>query len=113
MAKWLRPRPALCRSGPNATCGAEPQVLRLRARRDLLQLAIVVPGTLRDSLFLLAVVLEQQTELNPTEIMTDTGAYTDVVFGLFWLLGYRFSPRLGDIGGATTGEWILGPTTGL
>jgi hypothetical protein len=28
------------------------------------------------------VVLEQQTELHPTEIMTDTGAYTDVVFGL-------------------------------
>jgi TnpA family transposase len=38
--------------------------------------AIVVPGTLRDSLSLLAVVLEQQTELQPTEIMTDTGAYT-------------------------------------
>ncbi len=62
--------------------------------------AIVVPGTLRDSLFLLGVVLEQQTELNPTEIMTDTGAYSDVVFGLFWLLGYRFSPRIADIGGA-------------
>ena len=62
--------------------------------------AIVVPGTLRDSLFLLSVVLDQQTELTPTEIMTDTGAYTDVVFGLFWLLGYRFSPRIADIGGA-------------
>jgi TnpA family transposase len=62
--------------------------------------AIVVPGTLRDSPLLLAVVLAQQTELTPTEIMTDTGAYTDVVFGLFWLLGYRFSPRIADIGGA-------------
>jgi len=61
--------------------------------------AITVPGTLRDSLILLAVVLEQQTELQPTKIMTDTGAYSDVVFGLFRLLGYRFSPRLSDIGG--------------
>jgi TnpA family transposase len=61
--------------------------------------AIQVPGTLRDSLVLLAVVLEQQTELRPTQIMTDTGAYSDVVFGLFRLLGYRFSPRLADIGG--------------
>jgi len=61
--------------------------------------AITVPGTLRDSLTLLAVVLEQQTELQPTKIMTDTGAYSDVVFGLFRLLGYRFSPRLADIGG--------------
>ena len=31
--------------------------------------------------------------------MTDTGACSDVVFGLFWLLGYRFSPRLADVGG--------------
>jgi len=61
--------------------------------------AITVPGTLRDSLVLLAVVLEQQTELQPTQIMTDTGAYSDVVFGLFRLLGYRFCPRLADIGG--------------
>jgi hypothetical protein len=59
--------------------------------------AITVPGTLRDSLILLAVVLEQQTELQPTKIMTDTGAYSDIVFALFRLLGYRFSPRLADI----------------
>eukprot|EP00887_Chlorella_sp_A99_P003771 scaffold31.g3771.t1 len=69
--------------------------------------AITVPGTLRDSLVLLAVVLEQQTELQPTQIMTDTGAYSDVVFGLFRLLGYRFSPRLADIGG--TRFWRVDP----
>jgi TnpA family transposase len=68
---------------------------------------IAVPGTLRDSLILLAVVLEQQTELQPTQIMTDTGAYSDVVFGLFRLLGYRFSPRLADIGG--TRFWRIDP----
>jgi TnpA family transposase len=32
--------------------------------------------------------------------MTDTAAYADTVFGLFWLLGYQFSPRLADIGDA-------------
>jgi TnpA family transposase len=68
---------------------------------------IVVPGTLRDSLILLAVVLEQQTDLQPTQIMTDTGAYSDVVFGLFRLLGYRFSPRLADVGG--TRFWRIDP----
>jgi TnpA family transposase len=67
--------------------------------------AVTVPGTLRDSLVLLSVVLEQQTELQPTHIMTDTGACSDVVFGLFRLLGYRFSPRLADIGG--TRFWRL------
>jgi TnpA family transposase len=60
----------------------------------------VIPGTLRDSLVVLALLLEQETELEPLEIMTDTAAYSDAIFGLFWLLGYRFSPRLADIGGA-------------
>jgi TnpA family transposase len=62
--------------------------------------AITVPCTLRDSLVPLSVVLEQETELEPTEIMTDTGAYTDVIFGIFWLLGYQFSPRIADIAGS-------------
>jgi TnpA family transposase len=43
--------------------------------------AVIVPGTRRDSLYLLAVVLEQETELQPTEIMTDTAGYTDTIFG--------------------------------
>ena len=60
---------------------------------------VVVTGTLRDSLVLLSVLLNQQTPLHPREIMTDTGAYADVIFGLLWLLGYQFSPRISDIGG--------------
>ena len=40
--------------------------------------------------------------------MTDTGAYTDVIFGIFWLLGYQFSPRIADIGG--TRFWRVDPT---
>ena len=59
---------------------------------------IVVPGTLRDSIFVLEGLLEQQTGLNPMEIMTDTAGASDMVFGLFWLLGYQFSPRLADAG---------------
>ena len=62
--------------------------------------ADTVPGTFRDSLYLLAAVLEQETELQPTEIMTDTAGYTDTIFGIFHLLGLQFSPRIADIGGA-------------
>ena len=69
--------------------------------------AITVPGTLRDSLILLAVVLEQQTDLQPTQVMTDTGAYSDVIFGLFRLLGYRFSPRIADV--SDTRLWRIDP----
>ncbi len=61
---------------------------------------LVVPGTLRDSLVVLVGLLEQQTGLRPRELMTDTSGYSDVVFGLFWLLGYQFSPRLADAGAA-------------
>ncbi len=59
---------------------------------------IVIPGTIKDSLYLLELVLEQQTPLQPREIMTDTAGYSDIIFGLFALLGYQFSPRLSDIG---------------
>jgi TnpA family transposase len=45
--------------------------------------------------------------LQLTEIMTDTGAYTDIMFGIFHLLGFQFSPRLADIGG--TRFWRVDP----
>jgi len=61
---------------------------------------IVIPGTIRDSIFVLEGLLEQQTSLTPNEIMTDTSGASDMVFGLFWLLGYQFSPRLADAGEA-------------
>lgn len=68
---------------------------------------IVIPGTIRDSLYVLDGLLEQQTCLQPSEIMTDTAGYTDIIFGLFWLLGYQFSPRLADIGEAKF--WRIDP----
>jgi TnpA family transposase len=54
----------------------------------------------QDGLYILDGPLEQQTVLRPTELMADTAGYSDVVFGLSWLLGYQFSPRLADIGRA-------------
>ncbi len=67
--------------------------------------AIVIPGTVRDSLYILEGLLEQQTSLNPVEIMVDTAGTSDLIFGLFWLLGYQFSPRIADIGGV--GLWRM------
>jgi hypothetical protein len=68
---------------------------------------IVVPGTLRDSLVILAVVLEQQTDQMPYQIMTYTGTYSDVIFRLFRLQGYRFCPRIADTGEPDSGASIL------
>ena len=45
---------------------------------------VSVPGTLRNSMVILGLLLEQETHFDPREMMTDTAAYSDVVFGLFW-----------------------------
>jgi len=39
--------------------------------------------------------------------MTDTAGTSDLVFGLFWLLGHQFSPRLADAGEAVL--WRANP----
>lgn len=61
---------------------------------------IAIPGATKDGPYLLEGLIEQETHLRPKELMTDTGGYSDIVFGLFWLLGYQFSPRLADLGDA-------------
>ncbi len=60
--------------------------------------ALVVPGTLRDSLVVLEGFLEQTSGLHPHAIMTDTAGYSDLTFGLFgasWAINsvraWRFS----------------------
>jgi TnpA family transposase len=68
---------------------------------------LVVPGTLRDSLFVLEGLLTHETTLPVRELMTDNASYSDVVFGLFYLLGYQFSPRLADMGEARL--WRIDP----
>ncbi len=68
---------------------------------------IVIPGTLRDSMYILQGLLDHETSLNVIEIMADTAGVSEVVFGLFWLLGYQFSPRLADIGNARF--WRIDP----
>ena len=49
----------------------------------IMALVFFVMLFLRDSIFILEGLLEQQTSLNPTEIMTDTSGVSDLVFGLF------------------------------
>ena len=47
---------------------------------------MVVPGTLRASLFVLDGLLENRTSLGPVEVTSDTARYSDAIFGLFALL---------------------------
>lgn len=66
---------------------------------------MVVAGTLRDSLYLLEGFLNQTSGLEPTQIMTDTAGYSDLIFGLFGLLGFQFSPRIAT--GQNTKLWRI------
>lgn len=59
--------------------------------------AVVVPGTMRDSLYILDVLLNLDAGPKPDVVATDTASYSDIVFGLFRLLGYQFSPRIADL----------------
>jgi TnpA family transposase len=56
-----------------------------------------VPGTSRDSLFILDALLNLDGAVKPEMVATDHASYSDMVFGLFKILGYRFSPRLRDL----------------
>lgn len=59
--------------------------------------AIVVPGTVRDSLYVLGLLLNLDGGPRPEVVVTDQASYTDIVFGLFRILGYQFSPRIADL----------------
>ena len=58
---------------------------------------VVVPGTLRDSLFILDAIHARDGGPRPETVITDTASYSDIVFGLFAICGYQFSPRIADI----------------
>lgn len=59
--------------------------------------AVVVPGTVRDSLYVLDTMLNLDGGPKPEMVASDTASYSDMVFGIFTLLGYRFSQRIADL----------------
>ena len=52
----------------------------------------------RDATYVLDGLLYHESDLNIEEHYTDTAGFTDHVFGLCHLLGFRFAPRMRDIG---------------
>ncbi len=59
--------------------------------------ALVIPGTIRDCLYVLDLLLNIEGGPRPEVVVTDSASYTDIVFGLFRILGYQFSPRIADL----------------
>jgi TnpA family transposase len=69
---------------------------------------LLVPGTLRDSLFILDAIHRLDATEQPEVIITDTASYSDVVYGMFAICGYQFAPRHADITDITDTQlwWI-------
>ncbi len=51
----------------------------------------------RDAIHVLDGLLHHETDLNIVEYYTDTAGYTDQIFGLTHLLGFKFAPRIRDL----------------
>ena len=60
--------------------------------------AKVVNVGVRDSTYVLDGLLYHESDLRIEEHYTDTNGFTDHVFGLMHLLGFRFAPRIRDLG---------------
>ncbi|MFB4284280.1 Tn3 family transposase [Nonomuraea sp. MTCD27] len=59
---------------------------------------MVVPGTPRDSLYILDCLINLDAGPKPEVVTTDQASDSDMVFGIFSVLGYRFAPRFADLG---------------
>ena len=59
--------------------------------------AKVVSGTIRDSLHMVDVIFGLDGGELPEIVVTDTGSYSDLVFGLLALLGISYRPALADL----------------
>lgn len=58
----------------------------------------VIPATLREAVYVLDAILDNETDLPIERHTTDTAGYTEIIFALFDLLGLRFEPRIKDLG---------------
>ena len=59
--------------------------------------AQVVPGTARDSLYTLDVMLNPDHGRRPEIVTSDSAGYSDLVFGLYRICGMQYAPRLADL----------------
>jgi TnpA family transposase len=77
---------------------------------------VVVPCTPRDSLYILDCLINIDAGPKPELVTTDQASESDMVFGIFSMLGYRFAPRFADLGdqgsGAPTCPTARHPNTG-
>src|SRR5207244_10646012 len=83
----------------NAKYGREPGVTFYThiADRYVPYHVTVIHAPVRDSTYVLDGLLYHESDLRIEEHYTDTAGFTDHVFALMHLLGFRFAPRIRDL----------------
>jgi TnpA family transposase len=69
---------------------------------------MVLAGTPRDSLYAIDLMYRRDGGPRPEILISDTGSYSDMVFGLLKLLGVAYRPELADLPDAKL--WRIDPT---
>ena len=84
----------------NAKYGSDPTVMFYTHVSDQYApfYSKVINSTIRDATHVLDGLLYHATDLRIEEHYTDTAGYTDHVFALCGLLGFKFAPRIRGIG---------------
>jgi TnpA family transposase len=87
------------RAAVNAHYGSEPVIKFYGHISDQYGPYYMQPisALVREAPYALDGLLYHETELQIREHYTDTGGYTDQVFAMFTLLGFRFAPRLRNL----------------
>lgn len=57
----------------------------------------IINATMRDATYVLEGLLYHESDLCIEEHYTDTAGFTDHLFALMLLLGFRFAPRIRDL----------------
>ncbi len=72
----------------------------------------MVSGTPRDSLHIVDLIYRQDGGRRPEVIISDTGSYSDIAFGLLTLLDFDYRPQLADLPDAKLWRIDLGADYG-
>ena len=87
-------------SNPHYGTGKGSTIYRFTSDQFSSYYTTVINTNARDATYVIDGLLNHETDLNIQEHYTDTSGYTDQIFGLTHLLGFKFYPRLRDIGEA-------------
>lgn len=87
-------------SNPHYGTGKGTTIYRFTSDQFSSFYAKVINTNARDAVHVIDGLLHHESDLSIEEHYTDTAGYTDQVFGLSHLLGFRFAPRLRDISDA-------------